>query len=62
MLKNVVQTSFQVANKVQENLSASNIPDKVLSFIPECVNKISTTLNKKKSGSSYRDAESRTLY
>ena len=48
MVKNVVQTGFQVANKVQENLSASNIWDKVISFIPECVNKISTTLNKKK--------------
>ena len=48
MVKNVVQTGFQVANKVQENLSASNIQDKVISFIPECVNKISTTLNKKK--------------
>ena len=35
MVKNVVQTGFQVANKVQENLSASNIPDKVISFIPE---------------------------
>ena len=48
MLKNVVQTGFQVADKMQENLSASNIQDKVISFIPECVNKISTTLNKKK--------------
>ena len=48
MVKNFVQTGFQVANKVQENLSASNIQDKVISFIPECVNKISTTLNKKK--------------
>ena len=48
MLKNVVQTGFQVANKVQENLSANNIQDKVISFIQECVNKISTTLNKKK--------------
>ena len=48
MVENVVQTGLQVANKVQENLSASNIRDKVISFIPECVNKTSTTLNKKK--------------
>ena len=48
MVKNVVQTGFQVVNKVQGNLSASNIQDKVISFIPECVNKIPTTLNKKK--------------
>ena len=48
MVKNIFQTGFQVANKVQENLSASNIQDKVISFISECVNKISTSLNKKK--------------
>ena len=48
MVKNVVQTGFEVAIKVQENLSTSNIWDKVISFIPECANKISTTLNKKK--------------
>ena len=47
LVKNVVQRGFQVANKVQDNLSASNILHKVISFIPECVNKISTTLNKK---------------
>ena len=35
MVKNVVQTGFQVANKVQENLSASNIQNKVISFISD---------------------------
>ena len=48
MVTNVDQTGLQVVNKVQENLSACNVQDKVVSFIPECVNKIPNTLNKKK--------------
>ena len=40
MAKNVVNTGLEVVNKVQENLSPSNISDKVVSFIPECVSNI----------------------
>ena len=48
IVKNVVHTDLEVVNKVQENLSASNIRDKVVSYIPECVSNLTSTLNKKK--------------
>ena len=48
IVKNVVHTGLEVVNKVQENLSASNIQDKVVSYIPECVSNLTSTLNKKK--------------
>ena len=48
IVKNVVHTGLEVVNKVQENLSASNIQDKVVSYILECVGNLTSTLNKKK--------------
>ena len=48
MVKNVVYSGLEVVNKVQENLSPSNIQNKVVSFIPECVSNLTGTLNKKK--------------
>ena len=48
MVKNVVNTGLEVVNKVQENLSPSDIRDKVVSFISECVSNLTGTLNKKK--------------
>ena len=47
MVKNV-HTSLELVNKVQENLSPGNIRDKVISFIPECVNKISSSMSMNK--------------
>ena len=46
--KNIVSTSLEVVNKVQEKLSPGNFWDKVVSFIPECVSNLTSTLNKKK--------------
>ena len=48
LIKNVVSTSLEVVNKVQENLSSGNFRDKVVSFIPECVSNLTSSLNKKK--------------
>ena len=48
LVKNVVSTSLEVVNKVQENMSSANFQDKVVSFIPECVSNLTSTLNKKK--------------
>ena len=39
LVKNVVSTSLEVVNKVQENLSLGNFQDKVVSFIPKCITK-----------------------
>ena len=61
-LKNVVSTSLKVVNKVQENLSPGNFQDKVVSFIPECVSNLTSTLKRKEGGNSYGDAETRTMY